>query len=129
MKTIAIGAMIASLAIGTAFAQGAAYDAPLHPADVKHNSVCLWTYLIDHTSTLDPSTILFHMRNGKIWKNTLPVPCPALKFHGFSFLTQDEYVCSNMQSIAVIETHEACMLGAFEPYVPAPKEKSAQDRL
>ena len=78
--------------------------------------VCLQSTSIENTTTVDPSTILFHMRNGTVWKNTLKTPCPGLKFHGFTYLTRADEVCSNAQSIAVIETGEACQLGIFTPY-------------
>lgn len=123
MKTIAIGAMLATLAGAATFAQGTTGNGTAQKLDAKHNHVCLWAYLIDHTTTVDPSTILFHMRGGKIWKNTLRQPCPGLKFHGFAFVSEDQYVCSNMQAISVITTHQSCKLGAFEPYtLPAPKQ-------
>lgn len=129
MKTIAIGVMIAGLSVATALAQGEAGNTAAQNAEAKPNRVCLWSHLIDHTTTLDPSTVVFHMRNGTMWKNTLRQPCPALMFHGFSYLTQDGYICPNMQSIVVITTNEVCKLGAFEPYVPPPKERPAKDRL
>ena len=122
MKAVAAGAVIAGLAIAPAAADVAK---PVPPA---RNNVCLWTYLIDHTTTVDKSTILFHMRNGKIWKNTLVQPCPGLLFHGFAYVTRDGQICSNMQSIMVLETHQVCMLGAFEPYTPPKEKPDAQDK-
>jgi hypothetical protein len=73
---------------------------------------------IDHTHVVDPQTILFYMRDGKIWKNTLKTSCPGLMFHGFNFATHQDEICSNAQSIRVIETDEVCELGAFTPYAP-----------
>jgi len=119
MKAIAITAVIAGLAIAPAAAD------ETKPAQPAQNTVCLWTYQIDHTTVPDKNTILFYMRDGKIWKNTLPQPCPGLLFHGFAYVAHADQICSNMQSIQVIETHEVCMLGAFEPYTPPPKEKPA----
>ena len=51
---------------------------PAHAAPV-----CLQTIQIDHTSVKDPSTVLFYLKNGQIWRNTLQSPCPALLMHGF----------------------------------------------
>jgi len=119
MKAIALGAVIAGLAISAAAAEEP------KPAAPARNTVCLWTYQIDHTTVPDKSTILFHMRDGKIWKNTLPQPCSGLLFHGFAYVAHADQICSNMQSIQVIDTHEVCMLGAFEPYTPPPKDKPA----
>ncbi|MBU6442896.1 MAG: hypothetical protein KGR48_03205 [Alphaproteobacteria bacterium] len=118
MKAIAIGSLIASLALGAAWAQGAP------PQPQKHTPpVCLWTYMIDHTHTVDAKTLLFYMKGGKIWKNTLQNRCPSLTFHGFAYITRDGQICSNQQVIYVLQTHEVCMLGTFEPYTPPAKPK------
>ncbi|HEY2445075.1 MAG TPA: hypothetical protein VGI20_04990 [Rhizomicrobium sp.] len=108
MKTILFAAAVAGFA-AAASAPGMAM--PPAPA----NSVCLWTYNIDHTTVVNPSTVLFHMRNGEVWRNTLKGPCPGLKYHGFAYLTQSENICSNGVPITVIETHQACSLGVFTP--------------
>jgi len=113
MKAIIIGALTAGLAASAAFAQGGQQKhAPL---------VCLWTSQIDHTKTVDAQTLLFYMRNGKVWKNTLQSRCPSLKFYGFAYVTRDGQICSNQQVIHVLKTHETCVLGAFEPYQPPAK--------
>jgi len=113
MKTIFFAAAIAGI-VSAADAQGVATSA------APSNHVCLQSYLIDHTTTVNPSVILFHMKNGTVWKNTLPQPCRGLSFHGFVYETKDEQICSDMQPISVIETHEVCTLGAFTPYAPQP---------
>lgn len=97
------------------------------PAAAK--GVCIQTYMIDHTDIPDDSTILFHLRGGKIWKNSLPFPCPDLKFQGgFQYTTDIDEICSNLQTIRVIEQGgggprfgAVCQLGEFTPYVPPPK--------
>ena len=111
MKAIAIAVAVAALSIGAAQAQGM--------QDSNHR-VCLNIDLpnaVDHTKTVDASTILFYMRDGKVWKNTLKAPCPGLAFHGFTYVTHYTELCGN-EGINVIETHEACSLGAFTPYTP-----------
>ena len=124
MKAIAIGATIASLAIGAASAQATHPQGAMAGAAAAKEKplVCLWTYLIDHTRTVDAKTLLFYMKDGKVWKNTLISRCPSLTFHGFAYITRDGQICSNQQVIYVLTTHEACMLGAFEPYVAPSKE-------
>ena len=112
MKAIVIGAAIAALAIGTALAD------PAPPPDKHEGPVCLWTYMIDHTKTVDRKTILFTMKNGDVWKNTLLQPCPGLMFHGFAYVTRDGSICDSMQSIMVLESHEVCQLGAFTKVPP-----------
>jgi hypothetical protein len=79
----------------------------------SRGQVCLWAHNIDHTKIADPSTILFYMRDGKVWQNNLPVPCPALKMHGFVMIGHDEEFCGNAQGIHVLESGEVCRLGGF----------------
>jgi hypothetical protein len=90
--------------------------------------VCIESHLIDHTSVQDSKTVLFHMKDGKVWRNTLQNPCPSLNFHGFVMnMGPVDTVCSNQQSISVLKTHETCMLGEFAPYAApaaAPGDKS-----
>jgi hypothetical protein len=81
--------------------------------------VCIVSRLIDHTSVQDSKTVLFHMKDGKVWRNTLQNPCPSLNFHGFVMnMGPVDTVCSNQQSIRVLKTNETCMLGEFVPNTP-----------
>jgi len=92
----------------------------------KAASVCLQTFQIDHTSVLDTKTIIFHMKGGKAWKNTLLNPCAGLNFHGFIMNVHGgtDEVCSNQQSIKVLESGNICMMGEFTPYAVPEKSKS-----
>jgi hypothetical protein len=85
--------------------------------------VCLETFRIDHTSVVDSKNILFHMKDGKVWHNALRNSCPALNFHGFIMNVRggNDTVCSNQQSIKVIDSGEVCMLGEFTPVEPKNK--------
>ncbi len=101
------------------------------PAAAKGNNVCIQTYQIDHTTIPDDNTILFHMKGGRIWKNTLPYRCPDLKFQGgFQYTTDIDEICSNLQTIRVINQGggpflgSVCQLGEFTPYTPPPKPSS-----
>jgi hypothetical protein len=88
----------------------------------KSNDVCLDAGHVDHTAVVDDQTILFYMRGGKIWKNTLRQKCPSLKFEqGFSEDILSDEICSNRQMIRVLQTGASCSLGAFTPYTPPPK--------
>ncbi len=121
MKIIAIAAAVsigAALSIGAAQAQGM--------QDPNHR-VCLNIDMpgaVDHTKTVDASTILFYMRDGKVWKNTLKAPCPGLAFHGFTYVTHYAELCGN-EGINVLVTHQACSLGDFTPYAPAPDQHAS----
>ncbi len=122
MRAVVIATLAAALAAGAAVAQPAADSGPAQAA--RSNNVCLWTYLIDHTTIKDKGkSIIFHMRNGHDWQNTLRAPCPGLNFNGFAYVTRNGEICSNMETIMVLRTHEVCMLGNFEPYVPPPRKK------
>jgi hypothetical protein len=102
-----------AIAVAFAFTAGAAFAQPA-PAHV-----CLSVRDIDHTHAVDASTLLFYMRNGTVWQNKLPGPCPGLLFHGFAFTAHyTDEVCSNAQGISVIVTQQVCQLGPFTPYMP-----------
>lgn len=76
---------------------------------------CLWTWQIDHTHYVAPRTVMFYMKDGRIWQNTLKGPCPGLAFHGFSYVLHTDQICSNEVGIRVLQTGEVCSLGAFSP--------------
>jgi hypothetical protein len=128
MKTIVVAAFALGVAFGTAQAQGMQAQGMQgqNMQDPNHR-VCLnidMPNAVDHTRTVDASTILFYMRDGKIWKNTLKTPCPGLLFHGFSYVTHYAELCGN-EGISVIETHQVCSLGNFAPYTPPPEQHAS----
>lgn len=125
MKALALCVVATALACGAALAQPAQTPAKSETPAKHQPLVCLSTSDIDRTSTPDTRTILFYMRNGKIWKNTLRARCSGLAFYGFIYRVHGGQICSNMQSIEVIQTHETCMLGDFTPYTP-PKDKKSE---
>ena len=103
--------MIAKLAI--ALAIGVAGIAPATAA-----TVCLKTYLIDSTHVTDAKTILFRMRDGAVWSNTLRTPCSGLRFHGFQYTLHEDQLCGYGQVIRVLTTEEVCVLGNFTKVEP-----------
>lgn len=115
MKTCEIAAILAcAMLAGSASVM--AQPGPDSAASRGMN--CLWTYQIDHTHVVDPRTVVFYMKDGKAWTNTLKGPCPGLRFHGFSYVTHSDQICSNAVPIRVIETGEVCALGPFTPGSP-----------
>ncbi len=121
MKIVAMGLLAAGLLAGTT----AQAENSVDVSGDKPSNTCLYTPRIDHTQVLDSRTLLFHMKGGKIWKNTLKSDCSGLRFHGFVYTTHDMNLCANQQSIRVLESGSVCMLGAFEPYAkPKPEMKS-----
>lgn len=112
MKIFAI-ALSASLA-ATA---GASAPASAEADTASSNHTCIQGSEIDHTSITDNQTVLFHMRDGRVWKNVLRRECPGLKFEGgFSETISGSEVCSNAQVIYVLRTGTPCWLGEFTLY-------------
>jgi len=104
MKKIVL--FLATLIIGAGSVAPALADAP----------ICLKSYYIDRTTVLNPTTILFRMKDGKVWRSTLRTPCLGLKFNGFVYVLRgNDEVCGGMQTIRVLRTHEICQLGPFTP--------------
>jgi hypothetical protein len=85
--------------------------------------ICLQPTLIDHTHVQDASTILFYMKNGEVYANKLPAPCPGLYLHGFEWAIRGgmNEVCSKQNGISVLVTHQVCAIGEFTPYTPPAK--------
>lgn len=118
MKTFAAVVVLATLAVTSASAQMVGPQTPTGP-------VCLQPALVPNepiprTKVLDPQHILFFTRDGHVWMNRLRTPCRGLLFHGFDVIGFQGEICSNAQSIRVIESGETCQLGAFTPYTPPP---------
>ena len=115
MRRILIGAALAMLVVGPALAQS---------STVIGNTVCLKTVLVDRTKVVDASTILYYMKGGEVWKNSLSSPCTTLPHNGYIYTpTPPDNICGNLQRIVVIQTDEVCQLGTF---TPAPPDKPAQ---
>ena len=84
-------------------------------AAATEGSICLRIREIDQTKVVDAKTILFKMKDGKVWRNTLLSPCPGLLFNGFAYAVHFDEICGNQQAIHVLRTHEVCLLGPFTP--------------
>ena len=79
---------------------------------------CLTTYNIRSTAVLDDQTILFQLRNGSVWKNTLDFSCQSLGFReAFSYESHGTQLCA-MDRIKVFEPYGSagvsCGLNKFE---------------
>lgn len=87
-------------------------------APVAAAPVCLNTYYIDSTHVVNAKTILFKMKNGTVWRNTLHSPCPGLLFDGFTYTLHTMDLCDDLQVIRVLRSDEVCVLGKFTKEVP-----------
>jgi hypothetical protein len=81
-------------------------------------TVCLNMRNIERTEVQDDRTILFHMRDGKVWVNRLRRVCPMLKTSPWTQVLHSDQVCANQQFIHVTRTGDTCALGDFTPAGP-----------
>jgi len=87
-------------------------------------NVCLRTMNIRNTSTPDDKTIIFHMSDGKVWRNDLRGHCMGLSFNGFTYdVSPPDEICGNLQIIHVLRTHAACSLGPFTEVPNTPETR------
>jgi hypothetical protein len=101
----------------------AALKAPGSVENAAARPVCLASYQIDNTTIPDDSTILFKMRDGSVWKNTLVSPCYGLRLdtRGFTYEATDpgsDTICSNLVTIRTNTDRNVCLLGAFTQVSP-----------
>jgi hypothetical protein len=82
------------------------------------NSTCIRDPDIAQTQRPDDNTILFLMRDHKVWKNTLPTRCFGLQHEpdGFTYQPTDpgtEELCSGQVTIRLNTFKTTCLLGNF----------------
>ena len=108
-KFAAIAVALAGLSAIPAAGPVAAQDQP--------RRVCLNSTDIRNTHAVDSRTILFTMRNGDVWRNTLAAPCPSLVSQGagsFTEVSHTDFICAETQHITVAVSGAVCRLGAFD---------------
>jgi hypothetical protein len=82
---------------------------------------CVALTSIDRTEVVDDGTVLFHMRNGDVYRNVLRHECPTLKNRDqFAYRVNAAQLCSS-DLITVLERRgsgfapgPSCSLGSFE---------------
>ena len=90
--------------------------APVQAQNQSSPSMCLTPTDIQSTQIRAPRTIVFRMKDGKVYENQLASPCPDLFFHSGGAWTQQveaDKFCANTQHITVAETGMVCRLGNF----------------
>jgi len=81
--------------------------------------VCIRSTDIDHTKAPNDHTILFFMKDGKVWKTTLQSDCPELTVNGFQYgPTPPDNICGNAQTIRVLKSGAVCEMGPLLPANP-----------
>jgi hypothetical protein len=124
---------ILSAALALVFASSVT-PVTVYAAAANLPKVCLNVTQIQSTEVPDDRTIIFHMRDGKIWRSALKAVCPMLKISAYSQILNGDLVCSNQQFIHVLMTGNDCVLGDFLRCLPngealssfSPIEKSAR---
>jgi hypothetical protein len=79
------------------------------------NNVCFSVTEIVSTKATDRRTILFKLKDGTVWRNTLITDCPdlvAFSAGGFASVVHAEYICANRHRI-VTQSGNVCRLGPF----------------
>jgi len=88
---------------------------PVQAQNAPGGNVCLNVTEIKSTQAIDKRTILYRMRDGKVWRNTLVADCPTLVgFSNGAFVqvAHTDFICANSQHIKTTSGN-VCRLGAF----------------
>jgi hypothetical protein len=88
---------------------------PVQAQNAPSNNVCFSVTEIVSTKATDRRTIIFKLKDGTVWRNTLITDCPdlvAFSAGGFASVTHAEYICSNQHRI-VTQSGNVCRLGNF----------------
>ena len=81
---------------------------------------CIYPNQIKQQKILGDQDIQFEMTNGDIWVNHLAHRCSGLRTkQGFSWDVHGMTVCSNKQTIQLLEDGTSCQLGEFKKQPPA----------
>jgi len=108
--------LIAAAAAALVLGAGSAANAQNGAGTTVHGGhICLWTYQIDHTKVVNPTTVLFYTKDGHVWQNNLKGPCPGLEMHGFNFMANADQICGPEIGIRILQTGQVCSLGEFSP--------------
>ena len=88
---------------------------PVQAQSPKGANVCLNVTEILRSQAVDNQTIIYHMKDGKVWRNTLAAPCPELVSFAAGSYAQElhtDYLCGYTQTITVA-SGMVCRLGGF----------------
>jgi hypothetical protein len=88
---------------------------PVQAQNTPGDKVCLNATEILNTQAVDKRTILYRMRDGKVWRNRLVADCPTLvgfSGGGFTQVAHTDFICANSQQIKT-QSGNVCRLGAF----------------
>jgi len=112
---IGFGILGPAILAASAFVLSAAVPVQAQGQNDSNNNVCFSVTKIVSTRAPDRRTILFTLKDGTVWRNTLISDCPDLVFFsagGFTHVTHAEYICSNQHRI-ITQSGNVCRLGPF----------------
>ena len=122
---VAIASTIAVAACAPTGKRPDAAPAPVEQAATPTGDACVALSAIREAKVIDDTTIDFHMRDGRVLRNSLPAACPSLGFErAFTYSTSLNQLCST-DIIRVItqgggpRLGASCGLGRFVPATPA----------
>jgi hypothetical protein len=87
---------------------------PVQAQNTPDGNVCLNVTEIYTSAAVDNQTIVYRMRDGKVWRNTLETRCPELvSFSAGTYrqVLHTDYLCKNQQ--IVTKSGMYCRLGEF----------------
>lgn len=128
--TIIIASALAAGSVAFA-AEKSSGDDKYEIREIGEPESCITRSNIRSTDVIDDQTIDFKMRNGDIYRNTLPHRCSGLGFEqSFSYKASTNRLCSVdiihalSQTGGRLDTRGACGLGEFQRIEKIPKEES-----
>jgi hypothetical protein len=75
---------------------------------------CLTLREMNVVNATSETTIVYRMRNGTVWVNTLPRPCRGLGTYPYVEVVRGvNQVCANQMQIRIPMTGAVCTLGTF----------------
>lgn len=116
MKLNLVKASVLASVAGLALAAlaGCAAPGPAAAPAATLAKACIDPVSIARQTIVSDQEIRFAMNNGDVWVNRLPRPCSGLKIEGgFGWDVRGRQVCSNEQTIRVLNSGVTCLLGEF----------------
>jgi hypothetical protein len=117
---IASAAMALAGALSACTTPAASTETAVKPVSMQDS--CINPTRIQEQKVVSNDEIQFTLAGGEVWSNRLVRSCPGLKSQGgFSWEVTGTMVCSNRQSIFVLDVGTPCQLGEFTRLPAAPK--------
>jgi len=122
VSALALAACAVVAGTSTQTASAAPESRALEGRAIGEPTDCITSRDIEDTDAVSDRVVLFHMRNGRTYRNDLPESCRQLtrKSSAFSYRTTVDRLCS-IDVIRVFEPAQGialggCRLGKFVPY-------------